>query len=48
MREEIATRQSFGEAMSKNLEAANKNVVVIDADLAKSTKTSLFAKKIPR
>ena len=44
MREEkIATRQSFGEALEK-LGEENKNVVVIDADLAKSTKTSLFAK----
>ena len=47
MREEkIATRQSFGEALEK-LGEENKNVVVIDADLAKSTKTSLFAKKFP-
>ncbi len=43
---EIATRQSFGEALEK-LGEENKNVVVIDADLAKSTKTSLFAKKFP-
>ena len=47
MREEkIATRQSFGEALEK-LGEENKNIVVIDADLAKSTKTSLFAKKFP-
>lgn len=47
MREEkIATRQSFGEALEK-LSEENKNVVVIDADLARSTKTSLFAKKFP-
>ena len=47
MREhKIATRQSFGEALEK-LGEENKNVVVIDADLAKSTKTSLFAKKFP-
>ena len=44
--EKIATRQSFGEALKK-LGEENKNVVVIDADLAKSTKTSLFAKKFP-
>lgn len=44
--EKIATRQSFGEALEK-LGEENKNVVVIDADLAKSTKTSLFAKKFP-
>lgn len=44
--EKIATRQSFGEVLEK-LGEENKNVVVIDADLAKSTKTSLFAKKFP-
>lgn len=44
--EKIATRQSFGEALEK-LGETNKNVVVLDADLAKSTKTSLFAKKFP-
>lgn len=44
--EKIATRQSFGEALGK-LGEENENVVVIDADLAKSTKTSLFAKKFP-
>lgn len=44
--EKIATRQSFGEALEK-LGQENENVVVIDADLAKSTKTSLFAKKFP-
>lgn len=44
--EKIATRQSFGESLEK-LGEENENVVVIDADLAKSTKTSLFAKKFP-
>ena len=39
----IATRQSFGEALAE-LGEKNNNVVVLDADLAKSTKTSLFAK----
>ena len=42
----IATPQSFGEALSE-LGEKNNNVVVLDADLAKSTKTSLFAKKFP-
>ncbi len=42
----IATRQSFGEALAE-LGEKNNNVVVLDADLAKSTKTSLFAKKFP-
>ncbi len=41
-----ATRASFGEAL---IEAGleNKNVVVLDADLSKSTKSEGFSKKIP-
>ena len=39
-----ATRQSFGEAIS-NLK--NKNIVVLDADVDSSTKTSLFREKHP-
>ncbi|MBU6375434.1 MAG: transketolase family protein [Bdellovibrionales bacterium] len=41
-----ATRQSFGEALAR-LGAENKNIVVLDADLSKSTKSDLFAKKFP-
>lgn len=42
----IATREAYGEAL-KNLGGINKNVVVLDADLSKSTKTSVFAKAFP-
>ena len=41
-----ATRQSFGEALAR-LGAENQNIVVLDADLSKSTKSDLFAKKFP-
>ena len=42
----VATRQSYGEAL-KELGANNKNVVVLDADLASATKTGIFAKEFP-
>jgi transketolase len=42
----IATREAYGEAL-KDLGTANPNVVVLDADLSKSTKTSIFAKAYP-
>jgi len=38
-----ATRQSYGEALLE-LGKENKNIVVLDADLAGATKTELFAK----
>ncbi len=41
-----ATRQAFGEALEK-LGGEFKNIVVLDADLSKSTKSELFAKKYP-
>lgn len=41
-----ATRQAFGEALAK-LGETRKDVVVLDADLAKSTKSELFAAKFP-
>src|SRR3990167_7443833 len=41
-----ASRASFGEALTE-LGAENKNIVVLDADLSKSTKTDGFAKKYP-
>ncbi len=41
-----ATRQAFGEALAK-LGETHKEIVVLDADLAKSTKSELFAKKFP-
>ena len=42
----IATRQSYGEALV-NLGKKNKNIVVLDADLAAATKTGMFAKEYP-
>jgi len=42
----IATRDAYGEALAK-LGEENSNVVVLDADLSGSTKTSLVAKKFP-
>ncbi len=42
----IATRQSYGEALAE-LGEKNENIVVLDADLASATKTSIFAKKFP-
>jgi len=42
----IATRDAYGEAL-KELGAINPNIVVLDADLTKSTKTSVFAKAFP-
>ena len=41
-----ATRQSYGETLL-DLGKENKDVVVLDADLATATKTSLFAKEFP-
>lgn len=41
-----ASRQAFGEALAE-LGGKYGNVVVLDADLAKSTKSELFAKKFP-
>lgn len=41
-----ATRESFGKALVE-LGRENKDVVVCDADLSKSTYTSLFAKEFP-
>ena len=41
-----ATRQAFGETLAE-LGAKYSNIVVLDADLAKSTKSELFAKKYP-
>ena len=46
VKNKIATRQSYGEALSE-LGEINKNVVVLDADLAGATKTNIFAKKFP-
>ena len=44
--EKKATRQAFGEALVK-LGMKNENVVVLDADLTKSTMTIFFQKEFP-
>ncbi len=41
-----ASRLSFGEELAE-LGAQNENIVVLDADLSKSTRTDLFAAKFP-
>lgn len=41
-----STRQAYGEALVE-LGKINENVVVLDADLTKSTKTNLFQKEFP-
>lgn len=41
-----ATRDAYGEAL-KELGGRNGDIVVLDADLSKSTKTSVFAKAYP-
>lgn len=41
-----ATREAYGEALAE-LGKINKNVVVLDADLSGSTKTSVFKKAFP-
>lgn len=45
MAEKIATRQAYGNALAEF--GANENIVVLDADLSKSTKTALFQEKYP-
>ena len=42
----IATRESYGKTLAE-LGAENPNLVVLDADLAGSTKTGVFAKAFP-
>ena len=42
----IATRDAYGKALARVGEK-NKNIVVLEADLSKSTKTEIFAKKFP-
>lgn len=46
MAEMIATRDAYGQALAE-LGGENPNVVVLDADLSKSTKTADFGKKYP-
>ena len=45
-KEKKATRQSYGEALV-DLGKENKDIVVLDADLATATKTNMFAKEFP-
>lgn len=46
MADKIATRQAYGEALVE-IGKNNSNLVVMDADLSGSTKTSMFAKEFP-
>ena len=46
MGNKIATREAYGKALAK-LAAENENVVVLDADLSKSTKTADFKAVCP-
>lgn len=46
MTERIATREAYGNALIK-LGETNLNIVVLDADLSKSTKTAGFGKRFP-
>lgn len=46
MTEMIATRQAYGEALVE-IGEKNKDIVVLDADLSKSTTTAKFSKKFP-
>jgi transketolase len=42
----VATRNAYGEKLAE-LGEVNKDIVVLDCDLSKSTMTALFAKKFP-
>ena len=44
--EKKSTRQAYGEALAK-LGRENKDVVVLEADLSKSTMTVFFKKEFP-
>lgn len=46
MTKKIATREAYGETLAK-LGRENKSIVVLDADLSKSTKTNNFAEEFP-
>jgi len=46
MTEKIATRDAYGQVLVE-IGRENPNVVVLDADLSKSTKTNLFAQAFP-
>ncbi len=42
----IATREAYGTTLAE-LGETNKDIVVLDCDLSKSTKTAVFGKKFP-
>lgn len=42
----IATRDSYGAALLELADAGHDDIVVFDADLSASTRTSVFAKNI--
>ena len=46
MADKMATREAYGNTL-KELGAKYPNLVVMDADLSGSTKTSVFAKEYP-
>lgn len=46
MGDKIATREAYGKALVE-LGKKNKNIVVLDADLSKSTRTAEFGKEFP-
>ncbi|MBQ8545637.1 MAG: transketolase family protein [Clostridia bacterium] len=46
MADKIATREAYGNALAE-LGEINKDIVVLDADLAEATKTCIFKKKFP-
>ena len=46
MADKIATREAYGKALAE-FGAINKDVVVLDADLAEATKTITFKKQFP-
>ena len=44
--EKIATRKAYGETL-KDVGKEHPEIVVLDADLSKSTKTNIFAQEFP-
>lgn len=46
VKKSIATREAYGQALAE-LGGLNPNVVVLDADLSKSTRTDIFAARFP-
>ena len=47
MSKKIATREAYGKALAE-LAKENENVIVLDADLSKSTKTADFKEQSPQ